>query len=59
MKAYEKAMEWEKTGKIPIGVFYEEEKDTYENDLEQIKETALVDQPIQTFTPQVLTEEFV
>lgn len=44
--AYAKALEWEKTGKIPLGVFYEVQKDTYEDDIEQIKQTALVDQPL-------------
>lgn len=46
IQAYTKALEWEQTGKIPLGVFYDVQKDTYEEDIEQIKQTALVDQPL-------------
>ncbi len=59
IKAYEKAMEWESTGKIPIGIFYEENKATYEEDIEQIKTIPLADQELQTFDVNTLTEEFI
>lgn len=59
IKAYEKAMEWENSGKIPLGVFYEENKPTYEEDIEQIKETPLANQELKTFDINTLTEEFL
>ena len=42
----EKAFEAQNSNyeKIPIGVFYKEERDTYEGVLPQIKEKALVEQ---------------
>lgn len=46
LQAFAKALEWEQTGKIPLGIFYEEQKDTYEDDIEQIKLTPLANQPL-------------
>jgi 2-oxoglutarate ferredoxin oxidoreductase subunit beta len=48
MKAIEKAYEQVKTNyeRLPIGVFFKEERATYEDTLPQIKEKALVDQPL-------------
>lgn len=53
VKAFEKALEWETTGKIPIGVFYEEEKATHEDGMEQVKEKALVEQ---NFNPDAISK---
>lgn len=44
MKAYEKSIEW--GDKIPIGVLYEEQRDTYQDDLPQIKTKSLVNHNI-------------
>ena len=44
--AFAKALEWEMTGKIPIGVFYQEQKPTYEEEVEQIKSTPLLEQAL-------------
>lgn len=44
INAFAKALEWEMSGKLPIGVFYEEQKPCYEDEVEQIKNTPLVDQ---------------
>lgn len=44
VKAYEKSLEMEE--KIPIGLFYKEDKPTYESGLKQIKKTPLVKQDI-------------
>lgn len=46
IQAYVKAMEWEKTGKIPLGVFYEEERTVCEETIEQTKQTPLAQQPV-------------
>lgn len=48
MKALEKAYEQVKTNyeRLPIGVFLREETPTYEDSLPQIKEKALVEQPL-------------
>jgi 2-oxoglutarate ferredoxin oxidoreductase subunit beta len=46
MAAMEKAMEAEKTNyeKLPIGVFYKENRPTYEDSLTMIREKSLVEQ---------------
>jgi len=44
MKAYEKAHEWGE--RIPIGVFYEEEKPTYESQLPQLSKQPLSEQSL-------------
>ncbi|MBI3980912.1 2-oxoacid:ferredoxin oxidoreductase subunit beta [Candidatus Microgenomates bacterium] len=41
--AFTKTLEWEMTGKIPIGIFYQEQKPTYEDEVEQIKNTPLIE----------------
>ncbi|MCL5675535.1 MAG: thiamine pyrophosphate-dependent enzyme [Patescibacteria group bacterium] len=46
MQAYAKAMEWEQTGKIPLGIFYEEERQIYEETMEQTQKVSLVQQPL-------------
>jgi 2-oxoglutarate ferredoxin oxidoreductase subunit beta len=48
MSALEKAFESSKTGyeKLPVGVFFKEERATYEDTLPQIKEKALVEQSL-------------
>ncbi len=57
MQAFAKALEWEQTGKIPLGVFYEEQKDTYEDDIEQIKQMPLVDQPLDNIDLSEIVKE--
>jgi 2-oxoglutarate ferredoxin oxidoreductase subunit beta len=44
MKAFAKAQEW--GDRIPIGVFYKVISPTYEDELPQITDVALVKQPI-------------
>lgn len=44
--AMKKAMEW--GDKIPIGVLYEEQKGSYEDELPQLKSSALVDKQLNT-----------
>lgn len=53
-KAFSKANEIEK---LPIGVFYREDKPTYEDEVEQIKEKALVEQDITNIQVDDLMEE--
>lgn len=43
--AFEKAQEFGE-GKVPLGIFYKEEKPTYESQLIQVSETPLVEKPI-------------
>lgn len=45
--AFAKTLEWGEN-QIPIGVFYEVQADTYEGQIAQIQETALVKQPLAT-----------
>lgn len=42
--AYQKAMEWD--DKIPLGVFYQEEKPTYEDQVESLKDQPLIASPL-------------
>ncbi len=56
-KAYEKAIEW--GDKIPLGLFYEENKDTYQDDLPQIKPLPLVKQNISNIDISELYKEFI
>lgn len=57
--ALEKAYEWENTGKIPLGIFYQEQKDTYENQIQQIQNTPLSKQPQRNIDIFSLCEEFI
>ncbi|MFA5106345.1 MAG: thiamine pyrophosphate-dependent enzyme [Candidatus Micrarchaeia archaeon] len=56
MKALEKSMEW--GDRIPIGVFYKEERSTYEDELPQIAKVPLVKQPIDNISIDKLMDEF-
>lgn len=44
--AFEKSLEW--TDKIPVGIFYQEEKPTYEEQTPQIKDKSLVEADMPT-----------
>ena len=55
MKALEKAME---TEKLPVGIFYREEKETFEETIHAIAEKALVRQDI-SVDKEKLLEEFL
>ena len=57
MKAFAKAQEW--GDHIPIGVFYKVLLPTYEDELPQIKEMALVKQPIDKIDIGGLMDDFV
>lgn len=50
---------WEINDKIPIGVFYKEEKPTFEDQLPQIKEKTLVEQSLEGIDITPLYSEFV
>jgi len=56
LKALEKAMEW--GAKIPIGIFYQDKKPTYQDQLPQIKKTPLVSQPLKKVDLEKLLKEF-
>lgn len=56
LKALEKSMEW--GDKIPIGVFYKEERPTYEDELPQIAKVPLVKQPLDNISIEKLMDEF-
>ncbi len=58
IRAFEKATEWERTGKVPLGVFYEENKNTYEDDIEQIKTIPLALQSNNPTKTEELMAEF-
>jgi 2-oxoglutarate ferredoxin oxidoreductase subunit beta len=58
ISALEKAYEWEKTGKIPIGLFYEEQRMPYEEELSQIKESALTEQSLSNMDLDNIIKEF-
>lgn len=55
-KAFEKAREWGE--RIPIGVLYESKRDTYEDNLPQIKDTPLVDHKLSDIDISPLLKEF-
>lgn len=55
--AFAKSQEW--GPKIPTGVFYKEEKPTYEDQTPQIQEKSLVEQGAVNINVQELMEEFV
>ena len=57
--ALEKASEWEKTGKIPVGILFREERPTYADGLPQIARTPLVKQKISGIDVSKLMEEMV
>jgi len=61
LKALEKAFEQERTdyARLPIGVFLEEEKPTYEDSLPQIKETPLARQKVEARDISVAIEEMI
>ncbi|MBI2611542.1 2-oxoacid ferredoxin oxidoreductase [Candidatus Gottesmanbacteria bacterium] len=57
-EAYKKALEW--SDKIPMGIFYQEEKPTYEDQIVQLGETPLINHPkLENQTIAKLIEEFV
>ncbi len=56
-RAYEKALEW--GPKVPIGIFYKEEKPTYEDQTPQIHEEALVDHKLGAADLNSLMEDLV
>lgn len=55
--AYQRSHEW--GDRIPIGVFYQVQSPTYEDELPQIKDTALVNQPIDAVDISALMDDFV
>lgn len=55
--AFTRALEW--GPKVPIGIFYKEEKPTYEDQTPQIAQTALVDQELTAKNMQTSMEELV
>jgi 2-oxoglutarate ferredoxin oxidoreductase subunit beta len=57
MKALTKGEEW--GDKIPLGVFYQVQKPTYEDNLPQIKGVPLVFQKIEDVDIRKVMEEFV
>jgi 2-oxoglutarate ferredoxin oxidoreductase subunit beta len=54
--AMQRAEEWE--DKIPIGIFYQEERPVYRNSLPQLKKTPLVKQPIEVKGFTEIFQEF-
>lgn len=54
--AYTKALEW--GPRVPIGVFYKENKLTYEDQTPQLRDTPLAHQPIDTIDMKVFFEDF-
>ncbi|UCG45829.1 MAG: 2-oxoacid:ferredoxin oxidoreductase subunit beta [Candidatus Bathyarchaeota archaeon] len=54
--AFQKSLEW--NNHIPIGIFYEETRPTYENELPQIAETPLAKQEIQDIDITSVMAEF-
>ncbi len=56
MKAFERAQEWGE-GKIPIGVFYKEERPTYEDELPTIAEKPLAHQDVSNVDISKLLDE--
>jgi len=56
MAAFAKSYEWD--SKIPIGIFYREQRATYEDQLPQLKEKPLIEQDISNVDISRLMEEF-
>jgi 2-oxoglutarate ferredoxin oxidoreductase subunit beta len=54
--AFQKAQEWGE--KIPIGVFYREEKPTYESEFPWLEKGTLVSSPIEPIKAEKLLAEF-
>ncbi len=54
--AFERALEW--GDKIPIGVFYEEERPTFEEQLPQLEKEPLIQQSLDNIDISKLLEEF-
>jgi 2-oxoglutarate ferredoxin oxidoreductase subunit beta len=54
--AFQKALEW--GNKIPIGVFYREEKATYESEFPWLEKGTLVSAPIEPLKTEKLLAEF-
>ena len=57
LKAIEKAMEW--GDKIPLGVFYKQEKPTSEDRESALATNALVDVPLEVSDLEGLINEFI
>ena len=57
MKAFTRAQEWGE--RIPIGVFFQEIKPTYEDQLPQIKEKPLAEQDISSVDIKKTLSEFI
>lgn len=57
MKAMEKAFEF--GDKIPIGIFYEDARDSYQDDLPEIHEKPLLEHPVAGFSMVKTFEKFV
>jgi 2-oxoglutarate ferredoxin oxidoreductase subunit beta len=55
-KALDKAFEW--GDRIPIGVFYQEERPVYRDGLPQVSEMPLVKQKVKDVDISVLMEDF-
>ncbi len=56
-RAFEKALEW--GSKVPTGIFYQEEKPTYEDQTPQIQTQSLVEQDLQNTKVNELMEDLV
>lgn len=60
MQALEKAFEFgEKTDKIPIGIFYQDKRESYQDDLSELKELPLVNHPTEGVDLTKTFEKFV
>lgn len=57
--AMEKAFEWEKADKIPIGIFYQKDAPTYEDEIYSIKNIPLYRHDVSNVNIQKLLDEFV
>ncbi len=56
--AMEKAFEWEEADKIPIGIFYQKDAPTYEDEIYAIKNTPLYKHDVSNVGIQGLLDEF-
>lgn len=56
LKAFQKALEW--GDKIPLGVLYEEKRDTYEDDLPQIQKQPLAEEDLSQIDIGPILAEF-
>lgn len=56
-KAYIKSLEW--GDKIPVGIFYEEDKETYQDNLPQIKKKPLIEHSIENIDITSSLKEFI